>query len=297
MELRHKQGLIVGIISVIFVLIFGLFTVQETQRAIIIRLGRAVEDSAKQPVVYVPGLHFKIPFIDVVRYFDTRIQTIEIQSSRIVTSEKKDVMVDLFVKWRVRDFITYFTRTGGDRFKAEKLLREKIVDGVRAEFGLRTIQLVVSGERDELMRGMLRDANRSAENLGIEVVDTRVKRIDLPTEVSEAVYERMRTERERIASEHRARGQAKAEMIRAKADANATIAVAQAERTAKKLRGEGDAESARLYVQGPGQDPEFYNFLRSLEAMRMTFKDQNDILILKPDSQFFRYFQSAGSKE
>lgn len=268
-----------------------MFTVYETDRSLVLRLGKIKMDAEGKPKVYDPGLNFKLPFIDSVRNFDLRLQTIDIQSSRIVTNEKKDVMVDLFVKYRINDLGTYFVRTGGNRSKAEALLKQKIVDGVRAEFGLRTIKQVVSGERDELMQSILREANASARSLGIDVIDTRVKRIDLPREVSNAVYQRMRTERERIAAEHRARGQSKAEVIRAEADAQVTVMLSTAEQQSKTLRGQGDAEAAHIYASSYNQDPEFYEFMRSLEAYSKTFSEGQDVFVLKPESEFFHFFK------
>lgn len=290
----NKQNIFAVIGVLVFVIVgFGLFTVHETERAIVLRLGQMLEDAPGQPRIYTPGLNFKIPLVDTIRYFDTRIQTIMISSSRIVTSEKKDVIVDLFVKWRVSDFPAFFTSTSGNRLRAETLLRQKIVDGVRAEFGKRTIKEVVSGERQDIMQNLLKEASESAKHLGIQVVDTRVKRIDLPEEVSDSVYERMRSERQRIAEEHRAMGQSKANILRAKADARATIILAIAEENAKKVRGEGDAEAARIYAEVFGKDPAFYSFYRSLEAYRETFSSQSDILVLEPKGEFFEHFDTA----
>lgn len=268
----------------------SLFVVHETQRAMVLRLGKITNDAQGEPKVLGPGLHLKMPFADSVRWLDIRLQTLDIQSSRMLTQEKKDVIVDLFVKWRISDLRTYFTRTGGDKRKAERLLQEQVIDGIRAEFGRRTIQDVVSGERQVVMNKVKADTALSAKGLGIEVIDTRVKRIDFPTEVSEKVYDRMRTERMRVASEHRAQGRSKAEMIHAEADAKATIMVATAEQEAQILRGAGDAQATALYAEAYGQAPELYRFEKSLEAYSRAFASGNDTLILSPDSEFFRFW-------
>lgn len=272
---------------------FSLFTVYQTERAITLRLGKIQLGADELPIVKGPGLHMKMPFIDSVRYFDTRLQTMSIESSRILTEEKKDVIVDLFIKWRVKDFAVFFIRTGGDKFRAERLLREQAIDGLRAEFGLRTVKEVVSGERQEIMDRLRDDSNAGAASFGIEVMDARIKRIDFPTEVSEKIYDRMRTERERIAAEHRAQGRSRAEVIKAEADARVTILLAESQQKSKQIRGQGDADATRIYAEAYSADPEFYEFYRSLDAYKETFQGNNDILVLKPEGQFFDYFNSA----
>lgn len=277
----------------LFLGIAGLFTVHETQRAIVLRLGKIELTADGQPKIISPGIHFKVPFIDNVRYFDTRLQTLSIESSRILTHEKKDMIVDLFVKWRINDLPAYFTRTGGDKRKAERLLQEQVGDGIRAEFGKRTVREVVSGERQEIMDRLQVEANRRAKEFGLEVVDARIKRIDFPPEVSEKIFERMRTERQRVATEHRAHGRSKAEIVRAESDARVTILLAQAQEKSRRIRGEGDALAAAIYGKAYSADPEFYRFYRSLEAYRETFVADRDILVLKPEGQFFDYFARA----
>jgi membrane protease subunit HflC len=291
-----KSYSLMALLALILMASFSIFTVYETQRAIVLRLGKMVEESPGKPLVFLPGLNFKLPMVDTVRFFDMRLQTIIISSSRIVTSEKKDVLVDLFVKWRINDFPTFFTKTSGDLSRAEMLLRQKIVDGVRAEFGRRTIREVVSGERNEIMQSLLKDAAESAKGLGIEVVDTRIKRLDLPEEVSGSVYSRMRSERQRIAEEHRAKGQSKANILRAQADAAVTILLAEAEGAARVIQGEGDAIAAKIYADAYSKDPDFYRFYRSLSAYQTTFSSKDDILVLKPDGAFFQYFKDAVKK-
>ncbi len=270
----------------------SLFVVSEHQRGIGLRLGKMILASNGEPKVYMPGLHVKVPFLDTIRLFDARLQTLEVQETTIVTVEKKHVIVDLFVQWRIQDFTTFFTSTRGDYARAQKLLQEKIIDGVRAEFGRRTIREVVSGERKEVMEQLSQEAEKNAQVLGVQVVDARVKRIDLPPEVSNNVFDRMRSERQRVAAEHRAEGQAKGETIQAKADARVTVILAQAEQEAKRIRGEGDAEASRIYANAYNKNPEFYRFLRSMEAYKATFKDKTDFLVLEPDSEFFKYFNN-----
>jgi membrane protease subunit HflC len=274
----------------------SLFTVHETERAIILRLGKIRTDSENLPAIYQPGLHVKFPLVDSVQYLDTRVQNMSIDSSRILTEEKKDVLVDMFIMWRIVDLPKFYTSTGGNVFRAERLLREQAVDGLRAEFGQRTIREVVSGERQEVMDILKKDSNEGSGAFGIEVLDTRIKRIDFPQEVSEKVFARMRTERERIASEHRAKGTSIAEAMRAEAEAKVTVHVADADRQSREMRGDGDAEAAKIYALAYGKDPEFYRFTRSLDAYRETFHDNGDILVLKPEGKFFDYFLASGEK-
>ena len=293
MKQETKVGAIILLALAVLFCITSAFTVQEYERGIILRLGKMRTNAAGEVTVLHPGLHFRVPFLDSIRLFDARLQTLEIQERTIVTIEKKHVIVDLFVKWRIDNFANFFTSTRGDYGRARKLLEEKIIDGVRAEFGRRTIREVVSGERQEVMDALRADAQKNAEVLGVEVIDARVKRIDLPSEVSSNVFERMRSERQRVAAEHRAEGNSKGETIKAKADAKVTVIVATAEQESKQRRGEGDAIASGIYAQSYNKNPEFYRFLRSLEAYKATFKDKNDILILQPDSEFFNYFDGT----
>lgn len=272
----------------------SLFVVDETQRGITWRLGKIIIDSqSKEPVVLAPGLHAKLPLLDTVQLLDSRIQTLDISSSRIPTQEKKELIVDLFTKWRIQDFAKFYKATGGDSAKAERLLREKIVDGLRGEFGRRKLNDVVSQERQSVMDKIRFDANNTAKTLGVEVVDARIVRIELPQEVSEAVFNLMRTERQRVAQEHRAQGRSRAEAIRANADRQVIVIKATAEKEAQVTRGEGDARASQIYSEVYGKDPEFYSFYRSLEAYRETFKGNNDMLVIKPDDSFFKYFRNS----
>lgn len=294
MDARTKTLTIIGIIVVLLFAGLSLFVVEETERAFVLRLGNIITDpKTKEPKVLMPGLRAKVPLIDTVRFFDKRIQSLEISSSRIPTQEKKELIVDLFTKWRIQNFAKFYTATGGNKAQAERLLREKIVDGLRGEFGRRRLNDVVSHDRSNVMDKIRIDTNKTAKTLGIEVVDARIMRIDLPQEVNEAVFNLMRTERQRVAAEHRAQGFARAEAIRADADAKVIIIEAQAERAAAQLRGEGDALASKIYSDVYGRDPEFYSFYRSLEAYRETFKRNNDMLVIKPDDAFFKYFRRS----
>jgi membrane protease subunit HflC len=298
MNTFNKGFVLVLVLVGLIITGLSVFEVNETERALVLRLGKMVVDSKTgQPRILAPGLHCKVPLLDSVLYFDRRIQSLEIPSSRIPTQEKKELIVDLFTKWRILNFSEYYKRTGGNKARAERLLREKIVDGLRGEFGRRKLNDVVSQDRQKVMDKIRFDANNTAKTLGIEVVDARILRIDLPQEVSEAVFNLMRTERQRVAAEHRAQGRSRAEAIRADADAKVIIIGAMAERSANQLRGEGEATAAQIYSAVYGKDPEFYSFWRSLEAYRETFKSGNDILVIKPDDAFFKYFRnSQGSR-
>jgi len=286
---------------IILVVILGisfssLMVVSEGERAIVARFGKVlkVDDVTK---VFDPGLHFKLPVVDKVRYMDARIQTLDGAADRFVTSEKKDLMVDSYVKWRIRDFKTYYLSTnGGVKANAESLLQAKISNDLRTEFGRRTIKEIVSGKRDELQTDALENASESAQSLGIEVVDVRVKQINLPANVSISIYQRMRAERQAVAKEHRAEGKEQAEIIRATVDANVTVKIAEAERKALTIRGEGDALSAKIYADTYGKDAEFYSFLRSLEAYKESFSGKNDIMVLEPEGDFFKYMKSSSGK-
>jgi modulator of FtsH protease HflC len=278
----------------------SVFVVDEGERAIVSRFGEVLKDEVDSKAVtrvYEPGLHVKIPFIDKIRLLDARIQTLDGAADRFVTSEKKDLMVDSYVKWRIRDFEKYYLSTnGGIKANAESLLQRKINNDLRTEFGRRTIKEIVSGSRDELQNDALRNASESAKDLGIEVVDVRVKQINLPANVSNSIYQRMRAERQAVAKEHRAQGKEQSEIIRATIDASVTVKIADAERKALTIRGEGDALAAKIYADAYNKDAEFYAFLRSLEAYRASFDGNTDVMVLEPDSEFFRYMKSVKPK-
>jgi len=291
--MRTTKGFEIGLIIFAAILILSsLFIVREGQQGLLLRLGKIEVKADGQAKIFNPGLHFKLPFITKVKIFDVRLQTLSPELSRIVTAEKKDVLVDYYVKWRVNNLPLYFTRTNGDFKEAEVLLEQQINDGLRAQFGLRTIQEVVANERSNIMDVLRNKANHKAAEFGVDVIDVRIKGVDLPTEVSSAVFQRMRAERERVAAEHRSEGKAKAEAIRAQADANATVILAKAKSQAIKLRGEGDAQAAKIYAEAYSKDPKFYSFYQSLLAYGNSFTKKQDVLILSPDSQFFKYFNN-----
>jgi len=281
------------IIIVILLLLYnGLFTVSEGQQALVLRLGELQKNAQGQARVIQPGLHFKWPFVTHALKFDTRIQTLDIESSRIVTAEKKDVLVDYYVKWRIADLPKYYKSTGGDVERAEILLKQQVNNSLRAQFGQRTISEVVSDDRSAIMSSLRKQTDNSATPLGIDVIDVRIKAIDLPAEVSSAVFSRMRAERQRVAAEHRANGRSLAEAIRAKADASATVIIAQASQKAAVMRATGDKEAAKIYAKAYNQDPQFYAFYRSLKAYQDTFKQKKDLIVIGPRSQFFKYMNS-----
>ena len=293
------KNLIIAILITLLVLATGsLFVVREGQRAIVIQFGKVQRDADTGDTrVFEPGLHFKLPFIDSVRQLDARIQTLDDSPDRFVTSEKKDLIVDSYVKWRIKDFARYYLSTnGGNKLQAEALLKQKVNNGLRTEFGSRTIAQIVSGERTELMEQAMIQASSSSDELGIEIVDVRVKQINLPTEVSNSIFQRMRAERAAVAREHRSEGQEQAEVIKANIEAKVTVMLADAERNARQLRGEGDATAAQIYAEAYSKNPEFYGFLRSMDAYRASFNSKDDILVVEPDSDFFRYMNKRSGQ-
>ncbi|HHM05010.1 MAG TPA: protease modulator HflC [Gammaproteobacteria bacterium] len=276
-----------GVLAAVLLLViagFSVFTVKETEKAVLLRLGEIVRTD------YEPGLHFKVPFINNVRTFDSRILTLDVESERYLTSEKKNVIVDAFVKWRIADVAAFYKAAGGDERQGALRLSQIIKDSLRGEFGKRTIQEVVSGERSMIMNLVTVNANKQAQEFGIKLVDVRLKRIDLPEAVSEAVYRRMEAERSRVARELRSEGSEEAERIRADADRRRTEIVANAYRDAERARGEGDAKAAEIYAAAFDQDREFFSFYRSLQAYRNTFNSANDVLVIDPKADFFKYF-------
>jgi len=279
----------------LFILVVSsVFIVYEGQRGIVFQFSKIKRDSVtNEMMIKEPGLHFKIPFIETVKKLDARIQTLDEAPDRFVTAEKKDLMVDSFVKWRIVDFPTYYLRTSGSLDNARALLKQKVNNGLRTEFGNRTIKEIVSGDRSNLMTKALQSTSSSREDLGIEVVDVRVKAINLPTEVSNSIYDRMRAERTAVAKEHRSQGQEQAEISRATIDAKVTIMLAEAQKNAFTIRGEGDALAAKVYADAYQKDAEFYSFYRSLEAYEKSFNSKNDIMVVKPDSDFFRYLKDG----
>ncbi len=270
----------------------SMFIVDQRQNAIVFRLGEVV--SVKKE----PGLYLKVPLLDNVRFFDVRILTIDTpEPALFLTSEKKNVQVDLFVKWRINDVRQYYGSIvggGGGETQAATRLLQTINEGLRAEFGRRTVHDVVSGERDKIMDLMRKKASEDAGKIGVEVMDVRLKRVDLPEGVTDSVYQRMVAERTRVANELRSTGSAESEKIRAEADKTRAVIIAEAYRDAQKVKGEGDAKAAAIYARAYEQAPEFYSFYRSLDAYKAGFKSKSDVLVLDPNSDFFKYFKSGG---
>jgi len=288
--MNKNQGILLGIIIALFILgSSSLFIVDQRQKAIVFQLGEVVdvkEDS---------GLYLKIPMVQNVRFFDSRILTMDAEEpDRYITSEKKNVLVDLFVKWRIIDVKQYYISVRGDEDMAKVRLAQTVNASLRDEFGTRTVHEVISGERDEIMNIMRRKANVDAHKIGVEVVDVRLKRVDLPAEVSESVYRRMEAERTRVANELRSTGAADSEKIRADADRQREVILAKAYRNAQQIKGAGDAEAANIYAEAFQRNPEFYAFYRSLEAYKQSFRNKGDMMVLEPTSEFFRYLKDSG---
>lgn len=279
-----------AVVAAVFVVLgASIFTVDQRQHAIVFQLGEV------RDVIAEPGLYFKWPMIQNVRYFDKRILTLDSsEPERFITSEKKNVLVDSFVKWKIVDPRLYYVSVAGDEARAKTRLSQTVNAGLREEFGKRTVHDVVSGERDKIMEQMREKADLDARKIGVQIVDVRVKRVDLPTEVSESVYRRMEAERKRVANELRSEGSAEAEKIRADADKQREVIVAEAYREAQKMKGEGDAKATATYAQAFNQNPEFYAFYRSLEAYRHSFGSKSDVIVVEPNSDFFRYMKNVG---
>ncbi|MFT6917395.1 MAG: membrane protease subunit HflC [Motiliproteus sp.] len=270
----------------------SLYVIDETERGLLFRFGEVVDANL------LPGLHVKMPIVNTVTTFDARVQTLDSRPQDYLTLEKKRLIVDSFIKWRIADVKTYYTATSGDEFRAADLLSSRMDTRLRNKFGRRTLTEVVSGEREEMMVSLTQELNAITENeLGIEVVDVRVKRIELPAEVSQSVYERMRAEREREARELRSKGKELAEGIRADADRQKTVLLAQAFREAELTRGEGDAVASATYAKAYNKDAEFYSFYRSLDAYKSTFSNKGDVMVLDPRGDFFKYLNSADGRK
>ncbi len=284
MNTKAVLGIIV--IAIIAVWAFA-FQVDQRQKVIKVQFGE-IKDATLDP-----GLHFRIPFVHKIRRNDGRILTLDVPPTEFPTSEKKYVKVDFYAKWRIEDVEKYFIATGGQELRANQRLELILVDGLKNEFGKRTIQEVVSGERSEIMDVIQVQSNEDAENFGIKVVDVRVSKIDLPDDVSDSVFNRMRAERDRVAKDFRARGKEQAEVIRATSDKERTIILANAYNKAEQIRGDGDAKSAQIYADAYLRNEEFYSFTRSLKAYINTFSGNNNFLIMQPDSDFFRYFKKS----
>ncbi|GAB7218647.1 protease modulator HflC [Vibrio comitans] len=319
-----RKLMIPVLVVALALMLMSVFVVPEGERGIVVRFGRILKDNTDMSRIYPPGLHFKMPLFDNVKRLDARIQTMDGRSDRFVTSEKKDVIIDSYVKWRIEDFGQYYLATGGgNALTAQALLERKVTDVLRAEIGSREIKQIVSGprneavlpdeaelddtiseaareaveidgERDKIMAVVLEDTRQSAmDDLGVRVVDFRMKKINLPDEISESIYRRMRAERESVARKHRSQGREKAEVIRAQAELEVATVLAEADRTARVTRGDADAEAAKIYSEAYNKDPEFYSFVRSLKAYEKSFSQKGDIMVLDPKSDFFRFMNDS----
>jgi modulator of FtsH protease HflC len=290
--MKNFGAVLVGLIVGLVLLSMSAYTVDQREFAVVFRLGEIVS------VKKAPGLYFKAPLVENVRYFDKRIVTLDwVEPDRFITSEKKNVLVDSFVKWRIIDPAKYYVSVRGDEKQAEARLSQTVNDGLRAEFGKRTIHDVISGDRDKIMEILRHKADGEARQMGIEVLDVRLKRVDLPEEVSGSVYQRMEAERKRVANDLRSQGAGAAIKIRADADRQREVIIAEAFREAQRIKGEGDATASETYAAAYGKNPEFYAFYRSLEAYRNSFKSKSDVMVLQPDSEFFKYMRDAGGKK
>lgn len=289
--MRNLGAVLIGAVVVLVLLSLSMYTVDQRQKAIVFRLGEIV--AARED----PGLYFKLPLVDNVSYYETRIMTIDSDSPDLfITREKKNVLVDSFVKWRIEDVRKYYVSVQGNEERARVRLTQKVNDSLRDEFGKRTISEVVSGERDRIMEVMRERADADAREIGVRVLDVRLKRVDLPAEVSESVYRRMEAERQRVAKDLRSRGFAESEKIRADADKQREVMIAKAFAEAQRIKGEGDAKAASIYARAFEGNPEFYAFYRSLEAYRQSFRNKSDVLVLEPGSDFFKYMKGPGRR-
>ncbi|WP_153447794.1 protease modulator HflC [Vibrio algicola] len=324
------RKLFIPLVAILIVVtLMSVFVIPEGERGIVIRFGRVLKDTNDvSSRIYPPGLHIKMPFFDNVRTLDARIQTMDGKADRFVTSEKKDVIIDTYVKWKISDFGKYYLATGGgNALTAEALLERKVTDVLRSEIGSREIKQIVSGprseivaadtikddeglpesakealevdgERDKIMQDVLDDTRDSAmKDLGVELVDFRMKKINLPDEISESIYRRMRAERESVARKHRSQGREKAEIIRAQAELEVATTIAEADKTARVTRGNADAKAAAIYAQSYQKAPEFYSFLRSLKAYEKSFSNKSDLLVLDPKSDFFKYMNASDGRK
>ena len=284
-------AVVLALVIAVFVAISSMFQVAAWEKAVLFRLGEIVRTDIQ------PGLHFKTPFINNVRKFDGRILTLDVEPERFLTVEKKNVIVDSFVMWRIADVRRFYTAVMGDERNARQRLEQIVKDGMRGLFSKRTVNEVVSGERSTIMKELVDDASSQAQEIGIQIVDIRVKRVDLPAEVSNSVFRRMQAERARVAKEFRSEGAEEAEKIRADADRQRQVLIAEAYSEAEQIRGQGDATAAEVYAKAYGADEDFYAFFRSMQAYRQSFDSGNDMMLLEPEGEFFEYFSGAKGKK
>jgi membrane protease subunit HflC len=287
--MNSRLGIVLAAVFALVVLAsMSLFTVDQRERAIVFQLGEV------KGVITTPGLHVKWPLIQNVRYFDARILTLDTpDAERYITSEKKNLLVDTFVKWKINDARQFYISVG-DEVQAQTRISQTVNATLREEFGKHTVHEVVSEDRNEIMNTVRERANQDAKKIGVEIIDVRLKRVDLPQEVSESVYKRMDAERKSVANQLRSEGSSEAERIRAEADKEREVIIANAYKEAQRVKGEGDAKAAAAYAQAFGQNSEFYAFYRSLEAYRSSFKNRSDVLVLEPNSDFFKYLKGPG---
>lgn len=281
-----------GLIAVIVFAIVSMsvYTVDVREQALVFRFGEIIRADT------TPGLKFKMPFVNTVEFYDSRVQTLDADPQRYLTLEKKNLIVDSFVKWRIRDVREYYVRLGGSKLRAHSRLAKRVNDAIRVEVGKRSVKDVVSGDRVEIMNNVRKATDQEAAGLGLEIVDVRLKRVDLDPDINETVYNRMRAERERVAAELRAQGAEVAEQIRADADKQKQILLAEANRSAEQVKGEGDATATKIYAQAYGKDAEFFKFYKSLEAYQRTFSDKSDLFVIDPKSEFMQYMDSTSPK-
>ena len=286
----HLNIIIVAVLALLILASLTMYTVDQRQNAMVFQLGEIVAIHKK------PGLYFKLPLIQNVRYFDTRVLTLDpAEPDRFITSEKKNLLVDYFAKWRIIDTQQYYVSVGGDEIRAQTRLRQTINDGLRAELGKSTVHDVVSGERDKIMVTLRQKADQDARKIGVQVLDVRLKHVNLPQEVSDSVYRRMEAERKRVANDLRSTGSAEAEKIKADAVSQRQVIIANAYRDAQAIKGEGDAKASAIYAAAYSKNPEFYAFYRSMDAYRHSFKSKSDVMVLEPNSAFFKYMKSPNS--
>jgi len=289
--MNNQMKIIVGfLVFAVFISSFTLFTVNEYEKAIKFKLGKI------EKFDYTPGLYVQIPFVNNIRKFDARILTLDSEPQQFLTGEKKNVIVDFFVKWRIARVDDFYTSFSGDERQASLRLSEIIKNGLQIEFDTRTIKEVVSGDRAEIMDNLKKKANEQVGQFGIDIIDVRIKQIELPPKVRSSVFQRMRAERERVAKSHRSKGAETAERIRADADRQRTVIKAEAYREAETIRGNGDAKATDIYAKAYGKNSEFYSFYRSINAYKESFSNKKDIIVLEPTSEFFKYFKNKKIK-
>lgn len=293
--MSNKMMALIAIVIVVFLLSLSfLFRVTEGNSAVILKLGELNQTANGEVRVYQPGLHFKIPLLEQVKRYDMRLRTLTVDSSRVVTSEQKDVIIDAYLEWKISNISQFYRSVAGSDVRASVLLKQFLEASLRAEVGKNKIQDLINNERDQLMMTLTKSVSEQAKKIGVNVVDVRIKQIDLPNTVTESIYQRMRSERHKVAASIRAEGEQLSESIRANADATVTITMAKAERDAKEIRAKADAKAAEIYTQSYAKSSNFYNFWRNMQAYQNSFSQKTDnIFMLKPEGEFFKYFSKT----